>query len=264
MAPSFAPDDPYFAETYRAMTEDEIWELIRAFGDGARRAREAGFDAVQLHGAHGYLPSQFLSPFTNRRTDLWGGSLENRLRFHREVCRDIRKKVGEEYPVLLKVGVQDEFPGGLEFAEGSRAAQLLAHWGYDALEISQGLLGERYEGTEFRTRINCLEREAYFRDWCRKITRLVKVPTMMVGGLRTFALMEEVVQNGEADFISLCRPLIKEPGLINAWKKGTLPKATCISCNKCLEALIQGSPLACMHKESRNKRPQAPVQPVAD
>ena len=251
IAPSFVPNDPYFTKGYRPVTEEEIWDIIRAFGDAAERAREAEFDAVQLHGAHAYLPSQFLSPHTNRRDDDWGGALENRLHFHHEIYRDIRAKVGEDYPVLIKLGVQDGFPGGLEFSEGSLAAQLLAQWGFDALEISQGLRGKRYEGTEFRTKINRVDREAYFRDWCRKVKNQVTVPTMMVGGLRTFELMEEVIQDGEADFISLCRPLIGEPGIVNEWKGGKRHRATCISCNMCLEALVRGETLHCAQQKNQ-------------
>jgi len=250
IAPSFINDDPYFTEKqYRSMTEEEIWEVIRAFGDAAERAQEAGFDAVQLHGAHGYLLSQFLSPHSNRRIDGWGGFLERRLRFHSEIYSDIRTKVGGDYPVLIKVGVQDGFPGGLEFGEGKLAAQLLAQWGFDALEISIGIRGERFEGTEFKTGINSLNREGYFRDWCKMIKSEVDVPVMMVGGLRTFELMEEVVQKGEADFVSLSRPLIKEPGIINEWKKGNHHKARCISCNKCLEVLSKGDMLHCNQQE---------------
>lgn len=251
IAPSFIDDDPYFVEKqYRSMTEEEIWEVIGAFGDAAMRAQEAGFDAIQLHGAHGYLLSQFLSPYSNRRIDGWGGVLERRLRFHREIYSDIRAKVGEDYPVLIKVGVQDEFPGGLEFNEGKLASQLLAQWGFDALEISIGLRGEKFEGTEFRTKINSVDREAYFRDWCKEIKPQVKVPIMMVGGLRTFELMEEVVQKGEADLISLSRPFVREPGIIEDWKSGNYRRALCVSCNKCVEALRQGGKLNCIHNST--------------
>jgi 2,4-dienoyl-CoA reductase-like NADH-dependent reductase (Old Yellow Enzyme family) len=236
------------------MTEEKIWEIIRAFGDAAKRAREAGLDAVQLHAAHAYLLSQFLSPFTNRRTDQWGGNLENRLRLHREIYRDIRAKTGEYYPVLVKIGVQDGFSGGLEFHEGKRAAQALAEWGFDALEISSGLRGAGYENSEFRTGIKRVEREAYFREWCRDIRRSVTVPVMMVGGLRTFELMEQVIQNQEADFISLSRPLIREPGIINDWKNEDRHRATCISCNKCFDALLKGEPLHCViRKETKGE-----------
>lgn len=246
LAPSLVSDDPYFQAPHRAMTEDEIWEIVRSFGDASRRAREADLDAVQLHAAHAYLLSQFLSPFTNRRTDQWGGNLENRLRLHHEIYRDIRVKVGEDYPVLVKIGVEDGFPGGLEFHEGKQGAQYLSQWGFDALEISSGLRGRGYENAEFRLGINQLDREAYFRDWCKEIRRHVSAPVMMVGGLRTFELMEQVIQNQEADFVSLCRPLIREPGIINDWKNRDRHRATCISCNKCFEALLKGEGLHCV------------------
>jgi 2,4-dienoyl-CoA reductase-like NADH-dependent reductase (Old Yellow Enzyme family) len=129
--------------------------------------------AVQLHAAHAYLLSQFLSPFTNRRADQWGGNLENRLRLHHEIYRDIRAKVGGDYPVLVKIGVEDSFAGGLEFDEGKRAARYLSEWGFDALEISSGLRGIGYGNAEFRPGINQLEREGYFREWCREIRRNV-------------------------------------------------------------------------------------------
>ena len=250
IAPSVLEGDPHFEAQYRAMTGDEIWEVVRAFGDGAKRAREAGFDAVQVHGAHAYLLSQFLSPYTNRRQDEWGGSLENRLRIHREIYWDIRQKVGEDYPVLIKIGVQDGCPGGLEFSEGKLAAKYLAGLGFDALEISQGLRGAGEEDTEFRTKINTLDREAYFRNWCLQIKNEVDVPVMMVGGLRTFELMEEIVQNKEADFISLSRPLIREPGIINEWKRGNHHRAKCISCNECFESLLKGKTLECVQESS--------------
>ena len=254
VAPSLVTDDPYFQAPHRAMTENEIWEIVRAFGDASRRAREADLDAVQLHAAHAYLLSQFLSPFTNRRTDSWGGNLENRLRLHHEIYRDIRAKAGEDYPVLVKIGVEDGFPEGLRFDEGKQAAQYLAQWGFDALEISSGLRGRGYATAEFRTHINRLDREAYFRDWCKEIKDHASAPVMMVGGLRSFELMEEIIQNQEADFVSLCRPLIREPRIINDWKNDDRHRAACISCNKCFEVLLKGEGLHCVHKKETEGR----------
>jgi len=256
LAPSFVPGDPYFpySGTYRAMTEDEVWDLIDAFGDAALRAQEAGFDAVQLHGAHGYLLSQFLSPFTNLRQDQWGGDdLEARLRFHKEVFRDIRRKVGNDYPVLIKLGVQDGFPGGLRFREGKQAAKALAESGFDALEISHGLRGQGPGATEFRVKIDTVDKEAYFRDWTRQIKKEVSVPVMMVGGIRSYEVAEDIISKGEADFVSMSRPLIREPNLIRDWMEGDRHRATCISCNQCLERLIKGKPLCCAQTEGRKK-----------
>lgn len=245
LGPSAIENDPYFGASSRAMEEGEIWEIIEAFGNAARRARESGFDAVQVHGAHAYLLAQFLSPYANRRKDQWGGSLENRLRLHCEIYRNIREKVGRDFPVLLKLGVEDGFHGGLTFEEGKKAAQLLARCGYDALEVSSGLRGLGYEGTEFRTKITSLDREAYFRDWCKDIKKAVQVPVMMVGGLRSIELMEEIVRNEEADFVSLSRPLIREPDLVTRWKNGFRHRATCVSCNRCFEALLKGEEFGC-------------------
>ncbi len=247
LAPSFVAQDPFFSGLHRSMNEAEIIEVIDAFADAARRAREAGFDAVQIHGAHAYLLSQFLSPFTNRREDRWGGILGNRLRLHREICKAIRAKVGEDYPVVIKLGVEDGFSGGLDFTEGSAAAEILAGNGFDALEISQGLRGQIYSQTEYRTGITRPDREGYFRHWCRQIKQRVNVPVMMVGGLRSFELVLEVLQKKESDLVSLSRPLIREPDLIARWQRGNRTPSTCVSCNRCMEALLQSKPLACYY-----------------
>lgn len=249
LAPSSITGDPYFTGRYRAMTEEEIHEIIHSFGDAAQRARDAGFDAVQLHGAHAYLLSQFLSPYTNRRQDQWGGSLENRLRFHQEVYREVRRKAGGDYPVLIKLGVQDGFAGGLELREGIRAAEILAQTGFDSMEISQGLRGKPYEETEFRTNMKP-EREGYFRSWCREVKTRVSVPVAMVGGLRSIDLMEEAIRKKEADLVSLCRPLIREPGLIRKWEKDQTCQPSCISCNQCLQFIREGKPLHCAFQKN--------------
>ena len=253
-APSFIEKDPYFNGDYASLREDEIWEIIGAFGDAAARAREAGFDAVQLHGAHAYLLSQFLSPFTNRREDEWGGSLEKRLRIHYEISKDIRAKAGDDYPLLIKTGAKDGFPGGLELREGIAAAKLLAEWGYDALEISQGLRGKWFEETEYKNKITSIDREGYFRDWSREVKKQVKAPVIMVGGLRSFELMEEIIENGEADFVSLCRPFIRQPGIVKEWESGHRGRATCISCNECLLTLHKRQPIRCLQEEKARKR----------
>jgi 2,4-dienoyl-CoA reductase-like NADH-dependent reductase (Old Yellow Enzyme family) len=258
MAPSSLRDDPYFPEEYRSITEDEIWGIIDSFGSAASRAKEAGFDAVQLHAAHAFLPSQFLSPYANRRDDDFGGSLENRLRFHHEIYQAMRADVGGGYPLLIKLGVEDGFPGGLEFGEGLEAAQRVAAQGWDALEISQGLRGEWYDGTEWRTRIHSVDDEGYFRTWAKEIKARVNVPVITVGGLRSPGLMEEVLQRNEADLVSLCRPLIRQPGLIADWASGKMTTAECDSCNKCLEALRDGRSLRCwLEPEDGQPAPQA-------
>jgi len=246
IGPSNLENDSYGLGSYQTMTEEDILAVVKAFGQAAGRARTAGFDAVQVHAAHAYLFSQFLSPHTNQRNDEWGGLFHNRLRIHRETYRSIRREVGDDFPVLIKLGLQDGFSGGLELEEGSKAAIELSKIGYDALEISQGLRGEGYEETEFRTGIGGLEDEAYFRSWARQVKERVSVPVIMVGGFRSFSLADEVVRLGEADLVALSRPLISEPSLISRWETGDRSRSRCISCNKCLEKVLKRLPISCV------------------
>jgi 2,4-dienoyl-CoA reductase-like NADH-dependent reductase (Old Yellow Enzyme family) len=248
LAPSFIAHDPLFTAAHREMEENEIEQIIQAFGDAAGRARAAGFDAVQIHGAHAYLLSQFLSPFTNRRNDKWGGSLQNRLRLHRGIVQAIRSRVGPDFPVLMKLGVEDGFSGGLEFREGLAAAEILASDGLDAIEVSSGLRGKGYQHTEFRRGINRPSREGYFKEWCGEIKPRVDIPVILVGGLRSFDVASKLVQNGTADLISMSRPLIREPGLIARWESGDRKPATCVSCNRCMEALLEAKPFGCYYR----------------
>jgi len=241
--------DPYFEGACRAMTDEEIEGAIEAFGKAAARTKRAGADAVQVHGAHAYLLPQFLSPQSNKRKDRWGGPLENRLRLHKMVYKAVRKAVGQEYPVMIKLGVADGFAGGLEFEEGLQAAVQLADLGYDAIEVSQGLRGRDYTQAEFRPKIVKRENEAYFREWCRQVKAKVNVPVIMVGGLRSRDLMEEVLSKGHADLLALCRPLIREPDLIASWSAGKERRATCISCNGCFELILTGARLKCVLRE---------------
>ena len=246
VAPSASKEDPFFkGASYREITELEIEDTVFSFGKAAKRARDAGFDAVQIHAAHSFLLSQFLSPFTNHRRDSWGGIFENRIRIHREICKAIRQQVGQDYPILVKLGVADAFNGGLDFSEGLEAAIILAENGADALEISQGLRGVFFQETEFRTGIDHVEQEGYFRAWAAEVKKHVSVPVMTIGGFRTFSLMESIVKNGEADYISLCRPLIREPDLVNVWRSGDLRRSKCLSCNDCIGVLKKGQPLHC-------------------
>ncbi|MBU1740692.1 MAG: NADH:flavin oxidoreductase, partial [Proteobacteria bacterium] len=194
----------------------------------------------------------------NRRDDDWGGDLTNRLRLHREIYRAVRDAVGPDYPVLIKLGLADGFEGALTFEEGLAAAVALAELGYDALEISQGLRGKGYGQAEFRTKVDRPGGEAYFREWAREVKARVEVPVMMVGGLRSFELMEEVVARGEADFVSLSRPLIREPGLINEWRVGSRRRPACISCNQCFEHLRRLEPLRCIVAEKADRDTSTP------
>ncbi|MFH0880590.1 MAG: NADH:flavin oxidoreductase [Lentisphaerota bacterium] len=201
--------------------EEEIRDVISAFGDAAARARKAGFDGIQVHAAHESLLAQWFSPLYNQRTDLWGGSVENRCRLHCEILRDIARKAGPDFPVILKLGVEDAFPGGATEEEGVQAARMISEQGnVHILEISQGLqdISDLHHSC-LRPGITTLEKEAYFRERTKKVKTAVgsKALVTLQGGLRTPKLMEEIIEQGEADFVSMCRPYIREPGLVNRW-----------------------------------------------
>lgn len=229
-----------FRAPHRAMTPAEVEGIVRDFAAAAARAREAGFDAVQFHGAHGYLMSQFLSPLTNRRTDEWGGSPEGRRRFHVEVVRSVRRAAGDDYPVWTKLGLRDRRRRGLPLSEGIEALKAMTAEGLSAVEVSTGFgwgsaLVQRPEGEE----------RAYFRDDSAVAKRAVDIPVMVVGGIRSLAMAEDILRRGEADMISMCRPLIREPGLIARWQSGDTAPGRCLSCNKCFQSGTRGEPLEC-------------------
>jgi 2,4-dienoyl-CoA reductase-like NADH-dependent reductase (Old Yellow Enzyme family) len=214
----------------RAMTSEEIEATIDAFAQAARRAIEAGFDAVQIHAAHGYLVSQFLSPLANRRDDDWGGSLENRMRFLGSVARACRDAVGSDVPLLVKLGMRDEAEGGLSLDEGAAVVAALAGFGFDAVELSGGVA----ETPRFNivAEIELGIDEGYFRPFAQRAQKATDLPVLLVGGFRSAAVMQEVLESGDVQFISMCRPLICEPDLPHRLAAGQ-PASACVSKNRC-------------------------------
>lgn len=243
LAPSAVPTPS--GSTPQEMTPDEIVEAIDAFGQAARRAQSAGFDAVQLHAAHGYLIGQFLSPHTNRRQDAWGGDFERRLRFLASVCEAVRGQVGREFPVFVKLGMMDNLelvPDGLTPDDGARIVSRLADLGLDAVEVSGGNGG----GAAFNGRVGVGSKvpEAYFRPLARRAKAATQLPVMLVGGLRSRAVMDDVLAAGDADLISLCRPLIREPDLPKRLQNGQATVSACISGGRCWPSEL-GQGIAC-------------------
>lgn len=236
------------------MTEEDIETLVSDFASAAVRAREAGFDAVQLHGAHGHLMCQFLSPLSNCRTDRWGGSTANRRRFHFEVIRRVRQAVGADFPLMIKFGIQDDKEGGLSLTEGLEVARQMAEKGIDAIEISAGIASTLSITTyvQVKRKGDPTER-AYFRAEATAVKRVVTVPVMVVGGIRSLEMAKNIVDSGDGDLISMCRPLIREPGLIRRWQRGDVKPSKCISCNKCYTiSMASGEPVEC--EEERELR----------
>jgi len=237
----------------KEISEQDISELIPAFADGARRAKAAGFDGVELHAAHGYLLSQFLSPLYNRRRDQYGGSIENRARICLEILSAIRETVGNDYPILIKMNGQDYSTNGLVREESVRIAALLAEAGLDALELSGGLL-KSVKRSPSRARIDVLEKEAYFREDARLFKKELSIPLILVGGIRSFEVAERLLENGEADYIAMSRPFIREPELVKRWNSGDRRKAECTSDNLCFAPGFKGRGVYCVTREKERAR----------
>jgi len=230
------------------MTAPDIQHIVTAYAEAARRAKASRFDGVQIHAAHGYLLNQFLSPAFNRRQDEYGGSVTNRARILLEVLHAVRKTVGRDFPVLVKMNSQDFIENGLTLADSVKVAVLLEEAGIDAIELSGGMVasGKRMPS---RTGIHSKETEAYFREEARAFKKQISVPLILVGGLRSLEVAEGLMEEGVADYISMCRPFIREPGLIHRWKAGDRRKATCLSDNQCFKPIMEGKGIYCVVKE---------------
>jgi 2,4-dienoyl-CoA reductase-like NADH-dependent reductase (Old Yellow Enzyme family) len=246
-----------FPEIPEAMSQEDIDQVVAAFGAGAKRAQEYGFDGVQLHGAHGYLINQFLSPLTNQRTDKYGGEIENRCRFLMEVYRAVRNKVGNDYPVMIKLNGADNLEGGLELVDAVFAAKKLDDEGIDGIEVSGGtpVSGDR---TPARIKIKDPKQEAYNIDPALQIKNVVKCPVMSVGGFRSFEVADRAVSLRGIDYIAMARPFIREPNLAGRWQQGNRSPAACISCNGCFKPGLQEGGIYCVvqKKEDEKKKSQ--------
>jgi 2,4-dienoyl-CoA reductase-like NADH-dependent reductase (Old Yellow Enzyme family) len=231
----------------RELSLSGIQSLVEDFARAAARARAAGFDAVQLHGAHGYLLSQFLSPFFNRRGDRYGGSALNRARMIYETYEAVRGEVGSDYPVMIKINSEDGMDGGLNLEDSLRVAVNLASMGLDAVEVSGGL-PFLVRHSPVRLRIDTPEKEGYFRKAAAAFKEKVRIPVILVGGLRSPEIMTRVLEQGQADYLALARPFIREPHLAERWRSGDLEPAACLSCNRCFNSGLKGDGVSCTPK----------------
>jgi len=223
--------DLVFGTVPKEMTKDDINIMQDAFANGAIRAKKAGFNGIQIHVAHGYLLSRFLTPYYNRRTDEYGGSMENRVRAVLETYRRIREVVGVEFPVLVKINCDDFMDQGMTFEECKYVCKMLEKAGVSAIEISGGLASSRHnEGTIRKT---TPETESYFKQYAAEIAEEIDIPLLLVGGNREFNKLTDIINQTKIEYISISRPFIREPGLINRWIRGDKTPAKCISCTKC-------------------------------
>ena len=198
----------------KALSDEEIWSIIKRFGNTARIMKEAGFTGCQIHGAHGYLVSQFLSPSSNVRTDQWGGSLSNRARFVLEVYREIRRQVGSDYPIAIKINSADFQRGGFSEEESLEVIRFLDNEGIDLIEISGGTY-ERPAMINGDSKKSTISREAYFLDYIKKARKLITTPLMLTGGFRSVSVMEKALEDGNLDVVGLARPFCLYPNLAN-------------------------------------------------
>jgi len=184
-----------------AMSGQMFAETVQAFGHAAARARAAGFQAVEIHAAHGFLLGQFLSPLTNQRTDEYGGRVENRCRLHLAVLAEVLSRAGADCPVFVRLGAHDETPGGVELDDACQVAKWLAHDGAALIDVSGGLQGSRGAG----------KGAAYFVPYARAIKAVVTVPVMVTGGIGEPNLADRIVREGWADLTGIGRAMLNDP-----------------------------------------------------
>ena len=230
---------------HREMTVEEIQKTAASFGRAAYRARESGFDGVQIHAAHGYLLSQFLSPAFNKREDEYGGPLKNRARALLDVLRCLRAEVGNDFPVFIKMNSEDFVDGGLSLEDSVKAGSMLEEEGIDAIELSGGTPFSGKLGS-IRKGIKTEKDEAYFKDAAKAFKSALTIPLMLVGGIRNFQLAERLLETKTADYISMSRPFIREPALVKRWASGDLRPATCLSDNLCFKPATTGEGIYCV------------------
>ena len=275
LAPSSSVRDPINFFKPRQMDESEITDAVKAFADAAERAVKAGADGVQVHCAHGYLINQFLSPFFNRRQDKWGGSSENRFRFLKQVIESIKEKVPDEFCITVKLNTHDFTPKpGITPELAVEYAGMLKDLGVDMIEVSCGSSTFSYMNMcrgdvpvkelvqsmplwkkpvawfmihSLKGRYN-LE-EGYNTAAARSIRPVAgDIPIAMVGGMRTLEKMSQAVRGGDAEFISMSRPFIREPLIVKKFRENKRDKVACVSCNRCLAAIPNGFPVRCYNK----------------
>lgn len=214
------------------MSRVDIRTLVQAFGDAAERVKAAGFDGVQFHGAHSYILSQYLSPHYNRRTDEYGGSIENRARIFTEVYEEIRHRVGADFAVMVKINAEDFVENGATFEECRFVCRQLSERGIDAIEISGGTAASGKQNPS-RPKINNPDKEAYHASYAALIAQEVPTHVILVGGLRSPEVIESLLATTKIPYFALSRPLLCEPDLPKRWQQGDRSRARCVSCNGC-------------------------------
>ncbi|MEI6100625.1 MAG: FAD-dependent oxidoreductase [Eubacteriales bacterium] len=241
MAPSAIPC-PDKQEMPHEMTVSEIKKMVSSFGDAARRLKQAGFDGVEIHGGHGYLIAEFMSPYTNKRVDEYGGVLYNRLRFVREIIEDVRAKTSPDFAILFRISSAELMPGGRTIQDTMAISVMLEKWGIDAIDITCGTYGE---GSTIPTMASP---HAWNVDATEQVKKVVSIPVMAVGRILDPILAETVLRAGKADLVIMGRGSLADPALPNKAKAEEFDKIRqCIGCLQgCIGKLVKGQPIGCL------------------
>ena len=236
---------PVCQEVPDELTTEEVKEIVEAFAEGAKRAKEAGFDAVELHGAHGYLLNQFLSPYSNKRTDQYGGSFENRMRMPLEVLKEVRKKVGKDFPIIYRLTSEEFVAGGLTIEETKQFSKVLVENGIDAINVSGGV----YESAAMIIQPAAVP-QGLFVENAFAIRKAIgaKVPVMVVGRIKDPEMAETILEQEKADFITMGRGLLADPEYVNKLSRNDLDGIRrCIACNQgCIDRLFMNLDIGCL------------------
>jgi 2,4-dienoyl-CoA reductase-like NADH-dependent reductase (Old Yellow Enzyme family) len=257
VAPS-AVKDKMTGLTPRELSKKEIEVIIQKFVDAGYRSYVCGYDMVQLHAAHGYLLSNFISPYTNRRDDEFGGNIENMTRIVIMIYERLREKVDKSFPIIIKLQTQDFVPGGLVIEDSINIAKIIIKAGFNAIEPSGGI-GETQIGTPdaYPSKIiKSTDDENYFLATAKELKPFMKQSKLiLVGGIKNPISAENILKNRNADFISMSRPLLYEPDLPKRWQSGDLTPAKCTSCNSCYLSMLTG-PTHCVVRKKMERKKQ--------
>jgi len=251
---------PVMGEVPRPLTVDEIATIVGQFGDTARRAKEAGFDGVEVHGAHGYLIAQFMSPYSNKRTDEYGGPLAHRLRFPLEIVASIRATCGDDFPVSFRISADELVIGGRELAETLAICRRLEAAGVDMLHISAGT----YESA-WAIVPPLYVKQAWIADFAAAVKKVVSIPVQVVGRIKDPEIAEAVLQAGQADLISLARASLADPDFARKVAEDRADEIRpCIGCNQgCITILFGNQPIRCLVNPSLGFEAADEVRPAA-